>query len=140
MVVSIPVSPFFEPGSPLPSPPALIAQTDLRYRLIQPTLTAQEDITNSIQLRAATPSRSRILSQTPDPSFSRVRFSAPPSREGSPTTSDSTPSESGFSEDDKGLIPKPPGEAGRPDSGGYNLRRILNWKNFKQLRVSDCGI
>jgi len=154
MVTSIPVPPFFEPGSLPLSPPALIAQTDLRYKFIQPTVTAQKDIADGIQLlaaasgrsqsRAATPNHSRSRSKTPDPLFDKVRFSTPLFREGSPATSDSalsaTTSESDSSEANKGLIPKPPGEAGRPDSGGYNLRKALGWKNFTQLQVSNCGI
>ena len=36
------------------------------------------------------------------------------------------------SEEDVGTrkkIPKPPGEAGRPQSGGYNLQEKLNWND-----------
>jgi hypothetical protein len=34
-------------------------------------------------------------------------------------------------------ISKPPGEAGRPGSGGYNLVQVVNWtpRKFALLRV-----
>ena len=37
-------------------------------------------------------------------------------------------------------IPKPPGEAGRKNSGGFNLEEQLGWSKMKQnkLRVSNC--
>ena len=39
---------------------------------------------------------------------------------------------------DDGLIPKPPGEAGRPKRGGYNLELELGWdsRRYHKLRVS----
>lgn len=108
---------------------------DLCYKLLQPTVTAQEDIALGVQLRVAPPghSQSRATtpihscsrSKTPDPLLHKVHFSTLLSREGSPATSDSwlsALSDLDPSEADKDLIPKPPGEAGRPDSGGYNLR------------------
>jgi hypothetical protein len=38
-------------------------------------------------------------------------------------------------EDDK--IPKPIGEAGRPNSGGYSLETVLEWKteDFQRIQV-----
>lgn len=40
------------------------------------------------------------------------------------------------------LIPKPPGEAGRANSGGYNLQVKLGWdeKHFKEFNVSRCSV
>ena len=40
------------------------------------------------------------------------------------------------------LIPKPPGEAGRANSGGYNLQEKLGWdeKRFKGFTVSRCSV
>ncbi|KJA13351.1 hypothetical protein HYPSUDRAFT_209620 [Hypholoma sublateritium FD-334 SS-4] len=38
------------------------------------------------------------------------------------------------SEDD-GLIPKPPGEVGRPSRGGYTLKTVLGWPNKDYLRI-----
>ena len=40
------------------------------------------------------------------------------------------------------LIPKPPGEAGRANSGGYNLQEKLGWdeKRFKEFTVSSCSV
>ena len=42
-----------------------------------------------------------------------------------------------FDEDDP-QIPKPPGEAGRPQRGGYNLQRHLKWpaKDFEAVKVT----
>jgi hypothetical protein len=43
------------------------------------------------------------------------------------------------SEDDSDdMIPKPPGEAGRPACGGYNLETALGWKaaTFNSISVS----
>ena len=39
-------------------------------------------------------------------------------------------------EDEK--IPKPPGEAGRPGSGGYNLKEVLGWTkaDFDKVQAS----
>ena len=38
---------------------------------------------------------------------------------------------------DDAKIPKPPGEAGRPCSGGYNLRDVLGWTkaDFDKIQV-----
>lgn len=41
------------------------------------------------------------------------------------------------SEDD-GLIPKPPGEVGRPSRGGYTLKTALGWSEKDYLRVKVC--
>jgi hypothetical protein len=37
-----------------------------------------------------------------------------------------------------GKIPKPPGEAGRKNSGGFNLQEVLGWNNdkYKNFMVS----
>lgn len=53
-----------------------------------------------------------------------------------------SPSSSSSSYD---LIPKPPGEAGRPGRGGYNLQEALQkhgWENakFSKLRVSSFAL
>jgi hypothetical protein len=41
-------------------------------------------------------------------------------------------------EDTSKKIPKPPGEAGRPHSGGYNLQDKLDWndKTYESIVVS----
>lgn len=38
---------------------------------------------------------------------------------------------------DDGRIPKPTGEAGRPQRGGYTLKAALNWKgkDYRTLKV-----
>lgn len=40
---------------------------------------------------------------------------------------------------DDGLVPKPPGEVGRPSRGGYNLRDALGWDKdeYKLVMVHD---
>ena len=39
---------------------------------------------------------------------------------------------------EKSSIPKPPGEPGRPKSGGYNLKRVSHLKAFDTIKVGHC--
>jgi hypothetical protein len=66
---------------------------------------------------------------------SMSRETLPPSRELSPLTDDS---DDASVDPDEATIPKPPGEAGRPESGGYNLEVAVNWNSseFVLLKVA----
>ncbi|KAJ4498991.1 hypothetical protein C8R41DRAFT_915651 [Lentinula lateritia] len=83
--------------------------------------------------------RSVPLRPTTPPSFSESEPIFPPL---APT--------SGKQSHSSKLIPKPPGEVGRPGRGGYNLRKITNWskkdyddvKDYVKLLVTrlDCNV
>jgi hypothetical protein len=63
------------------------------------------------------------------------------SRTGSESGSESdlTSLASSGDESDEELIAKPPGEAGRPHSGGYNLKRAVRCKEFSLIKVFPSG-
>ena len=46
--------------------------------------------------------------------------------------------ESDSSNDDSDYIDKPPGEAGRPECGGYTLRNSVTWTDRKYAKVKVC--
>src|SRR5262245_13312900 len=74
-----------------------------------------------------------------------VSRETPLPHERSPLTDISDESDAASEGSDVEIIPKPRGEAGRPDSGGYNLEIAMNWNpsEFTRLRVtlySQCPI
>lgn len=85
------------------------------------------------------------------PSSRTVRFqSTQPSRTPPPSTSPGTKDKtSAASNDDEdstddeedGKIPKPSGEVGRPNRGGYNLRVTLGWEDdrYDKVKVSTMN-
>lgn len=134
------VSPFFEPGAPPPTMPLLTTHTEFRESPNTP-LTAQE--------LPPAPSRNKVVRFTSSAAGSTA--ATPPSRM-SPADGDdnsSTGSSFGDSDDragdttddedlsDDGLIPKPDGENGRRNRGGYNLELALGWDSraFHKLKV-----
>lgn len=153
-----PLSVFFEPGPPPPPHPALTSHTVIRYMSAPPTITAHEEVVP--RSGQSKPSIPRPRTPTPEPP-AKVRFSdklsrhssVTSSRRSSPTpapqnnsTSSRQPSETS-SESDLTTIPsdsadestpieKPNGEPGKPGSGGYNLKKAVSLKNYKQVKVS----
>jgi hypothetical protein len=144
---------FFDSG-PAPQPhPTITFHTVVRYSSAPPTITAHEEVVPL--LNQSNPSTPRPRTPTPEPT-SKVRFtnklsrqnsvasshrsvtpsSSTPSREDSPTSSESDlTSISSGDEVEEESIPKPPGEAGRPKSGGYNLKRAVRLKEFSDIKV-----
>ena len=75
-----------------------------------------------------------------NPPTKKIRFTSPAESSqsnGSQSSPDDGKSVSSDEEDD-GLIPKPQGEAWRPNHGGYNLELELSWdvKCYCSLKVS----
>jgi hypothetical protein len=145
MAIASKISPFYEPGAPPPSVPLLTSQTEFCYeptRII--TITAQEVIppgptmTTGQKLRKAR-FRSPVLHHeagNPGPSSHRVDLSDLSSLSEGDPSSDSDSTVSSVNSKD-GLIPKPQGACGRPNSGGYNLEETLGWnpRQYKKIKV-----
>ncbi|KAJ3507462.1 hypothetical protein NLJ89_g6293 [Agrocybe chaxingu] len=93
--------PFYEPGAPRPTVPILLAQTELHAARAHVKLFAQEEL-------------------GPIP---RVQY--PHDEDDLELDPDLTEEDDGTEDSD--LIPKPPGEAGRPGRGGYALKEVLGW-------------
>ena len=151
------ISPFFEAGAPSPSYPLLTCQTDLAFSSPVPAVTATEELTQLSTLPSHAlshapcrtpkhvPSRSSSPYVVPMPKIKqRVVFAA---KEDDSSSESSESSESSVltdisdlssDESDDQLIPKPQGQAGRPNRGGYNLEMALNWppKTFERFQVS----
>lgn len=139
------VSPFYEPGAPPPPVPLLTSQAEFCYEPTNAiTITAQEEIPSGPT--AAT--RQKVFQSLP-----RARFRSPVlHREASPGPSrnydnlsdlsdlseleSSSESESSVNSKE-GMIPKPEGESGRLNRGGYNLQDALGWnsRQFKKVKV-----
>jgi hypothetical protein len=138
-MASIPVNPLYEPGAPPLPIPLLSAQTALSYD--QPTscsMVAEEVLHPKIRHRQTSSRRVAFKSRSPSPfPDSRPPKSPSPSPSEGSTTSDSALSEASASSVSKEKIMKPPGESGRPESGGYNLQAAMNWSpaEFKKLKV-----
>lgn len=137
---------FYKPG-PVPLPAlTLTAHTIIRFASAPPTITAH------IEVRS-TPSKPQIRKPTPEPQLPRVRFDSVTSHRSSVTRStddgyesslanssdDATGSDltalSSENEEERQTIPKPLGAAGRPKSGGYNLKRAARLKEFDNIKV-----
>ena len=80
----------------------------------------------SIQIRRSEQALKKLQFTSPQPSESGESQEGPD--DGKSISSD---------DEDDGLIPKPNGEAQRPNSGGYNLKLKLGWdaKCFHSLKV-----
>jgi len=146
------IPPFFEPGAPPPTLPILLAQTEVGATDIPVKLLAQEEIGSGPTV--ARSSRS-MLRYHPYPKSTRKQHpSLKP--QANPTHDDDAPSGIAVnetdseltsvtdseieSESDTPLIPKPDGEAGRPNRGGYNLEKALEWEHKKYIRVKVRGL
>jgi len=129
------IPPFYEPGTPPPTLPILIAQTEVGNIERPDKLLAQEELGTGPAIRSASNSTHRF---TPYPK-KHSRSLTPKHRDvTSETESDrasESDSESATSEDY--LIPKPDGEVGRPGRGGYSLEQTLRWehKKYSQVKV-----
>jgi hypothetical protein len=150
-----PVDPFFMPGAPPPPLPLLTCQTDLSgIPNPKPTITVSESLsalsrTKARRLRPANRIRSPSPYTKPPSKGKIVMFALNRGRSESQESdlselselsdfSRRSPSES-CSHSDGGLILKPLGEVSRPNRGGYNLERALNWdpKTYTNLQASS---
>ena len=141
MAIASKILPFYEPGAPPPPIPLLTSQVEFSYQPTHAiTITAQEEIPSGLTIatRQKLP-RARFRSpifhdeaSSPDLSDRHGDLSDL-SESGSLSDSDS---ESSVKSGD-GLIPKPQGESGRPNSGGYNLEETLGWnpRQYKKVKV-----
>jgi hypothetical protein len=142
------VSPFYEPGAPPPPVPLLTSQAEFCYEPTNAiTITAQEEIPSG---------PTAAIRQKMFQSLPRARFRSPvllrgaspgPSRNYDNLSDLSDLSELGSSSDSEasvssvssreGMIPKPEGESGRLNRGGYNLQDALGWnsRQFKKVKV-----
>ena len=140
-------STFFESG-PVPQPaPVLTVHTIIRFASAPPTITTHEEVrckTSTQHPWTPTPEPKVHFSSTS--SFSRstspsVHNSWGSSHQSSESSSDhesdltSIPSDN---EAETSSIPKPPGEPGRPKSGGYNLKHASRLKAFDTIKVGHC--
>ena len=147
----IDIPPFFTPGAPPPTLPIPIAQTEIGRILSPGKLLAEEQIGPKSKAHRNIGARfspyqkakvtcfERLPSETP---YGVSSNAANASDEESKGSSDYSSSDDDDSENDKELIPKPEGEAGRPGRGGYNLEDKLGWrrKEFQQMKVRDCRV
>lgn len=80
--------------------------------------------------RHKTPTPTTRFSKSPGPRPNGIRFDV---------GGDDSQNETG-EEDIGNKIPKPPGEPGRPKSGGYKLETVLGWNDatFEAVRVGLC--
>ena len=135
MAKSTPIPAFYEPGTPPPSLPVLTFQTEFVPSPDDSPTILTQDVPLSANKRP--PSRPPSWNECDNP-LKKLWFTSPqPSESGeSQEGPDDRKSISSDNEDD-GLIPKPNGEAWRPNSGGYNLELELGWdaKRFHSLKV-----
>lgn len=136
------IPPYFEPSSPPPILPIIIAQTEIG--ISEPCkVLAQEEI-------GVGPSSTCLasrLTQIRDHRSPRLASSVAKvaaiinARESEPRDGNLSESESELTELESEdspplpLIPKPQGEAGRPGRGGYNLQQVLGWHKMEYERV-----
>jgi hypothetical protein len=163
MSTSRPVQLFFEPGAPPPVLPLPTCQTNLSYidlhlakstniwcqELHRPSPSGKRRPISGTQVnraRSSSPypqprlSSSSIMKRLPTPRLDpddRARSRSPMSDITESSEVSSTSSTNDTSSEAHELIPKPPGEVGRPKRGGYNLQKALCWSNtrFDKLRV-----
>lgn len=130
------IAPFFEPGAPARAMRLLTSETEF--------LPARSTTILTQELPRA-PTRPKVESSKGPRKLIPPRcLSAPLSEDdscSSPSDSDNSDelshSITSDSDSDDGLIPKPPGEAGRPKRGGYNLELELSWdpRRYRKLKV-----
>ena len=151
MVCSNPPPPFFESG-PVPAPlSTTMSHTVFHYLSAPPTITAHEEVVPlsnqsnpSMQgPRTPTPEQpseicftDKLSRHNSITSFHQsVSPSSQTSREDSPTSSDSDLTSISTGDEMEKSIPKPPREAGRPKSGGYNLKCAIHLNEFNNIKV-----
>ena len=137
MAVSKPISATYKPGAPPLSIPVLTYQT----KFMSPPNESLSILTQDVPTHAnkQPPSQNELR----DPPTKKIRFTSPAKSSesnGSQSGPDDGESVSSDEEDD-GLIPKPQGEAWRPNHGGYNLELELSWdvKHYHSLKVSTLS-
>ena len=142
----------------LPPLPDITCRADLTGKIRQnrhllpslPDITLRADLARKIRRNrhAARSPYERVVRRTPEP---RARPTEPmpshdsyaESRWGSPLTSingsDDSEGEAPPPLPKRRQIPKPPGEAGRRNCGGFNLESALNWggNKYKRMMVSQ---
>jgi hypothetical protein len=134
---------------PPPALPLLTTQTDLFFSVLRPARLLVEE-----QLPLNCPTTPKQHNHTPKPPYTKpekytARFqnkATSPEHDKVASERDDDPPSDGAgdftpepdSDDgDRISIPKPPGEAGRPHSGGYSLNKALSWPKlqFDELQV-----
>ena len=137
MAVSKPISATYEPGAPPLSIPVLTYQT----KFMSPPNESISILTQDVPTHAnkQPPSQNELR----NPPTKKIRFTSPAESlesNGSQSGPDDGESVSSDEEDD-GLIPKPQGEAWRPNHEGYNLELELSWdvKCYCSLKVSTLS-
>ena len=108
--------------SPYPSPP--------RTKTV--TTTPRSHVTFRSPARSPIPDKSEPRSRGTRTGNQHHRWSSSKQQQPEPQ-----PPEENLPEGKSDLIQKPDGEAGRPGRGGYNLEKVLNWKeqDFKAVKV-----
>ena len=123
MAVSKPISAIYEPGAPPPSIPVLTYQT----KFMSPPNKSPSILTQDVPTQAnkQPPSQNKFE----NPPTKNIHFTSPAeSSESNSSQSSPDDRKSVLSDkEDDGLIPKPQGEAQRPNCGGYNLKLELSW-------------
>lgn len=121
--------------------PLITTRIEFKYNLLPPPpqITNRRDFGAHIRRQArhkSVPySRPRHRKKTPARAQS-VGFNHRSESESS--LSELSDSEQSDQEESVGLIPKPPGEAGKGGSGGFNLAKALGWdqKRYEEFTVS----
>jgi len=156
------ISPFYEPGlanaPDFPSAPPLsqtriitanasskrLTQRDLRIssprtspypsppRTKTATTAPRSHVTFRSPARSPIPDKSEARSRGTHTGNQHHRSSSSKQQQPEPQSP-----EENLPESESDLIQKPDGEAGRPGRGGYNLKKVLNWKeqDFKAVKV-----
>jgi hypothetical protein len=129
------IDPFFEPGAPPPTIPQLTKQTLISYAHTNTTILAGEELPRQVMVGPQMSARRHI---TLHPCIGRKRDNDSVGSENEISDLDSESDDSSDGE----KIPKPPGEAGRPGRGGYNLQVKLGWhpKDYVKVRVSHLSL
>jgi hypothetical protein len=110
-------SPLYEPGHPVHMP-LPIMRSALFF--------ADEDELPTVSLKMTLPLCRVSFKEAHHRSVSPpLPDEMPPLTDVSSESDDATPEE----------IPKPPGEPGRPDSGGYNIEQALSWDPSEFIRL-----
>jgi hypothetical protein len=153
MALSRPINPFFEPGAPPLPLPLLTSETDLFYSSNgDAPIIAHQEISRNRPLLAsaiAGPVRTKLQENQrlhPYSKMKKVQIEAPPSTDSDASDSDDSVT-SGATDHTDAKIPKPPGDCGRPRSGGYNIEDKLtsditrwNTQSFKKLKVWNMPV
>lgn len=147
------IPPFYDPNNNTaashPTLPILLAQTEIAIHQPPKLLATQEIATSSNISGPDRHERSRVHFRGSSRGKTPLNrgVSTPPSRSSpapggsrarsvskAPSDRDHTSRDGDSDSEFGGLIPKPPGEAGRPSRGGYNLQKQLGWPAADYMR------